>query len=337
MKENKGHLKKEERHVLHVYLQEGYSLRKIAQKMNRAVSSLSEEVRVGGGRENYDPILSDFHAKLRKWKANSRNPLKSKEVWEYVMVKLKEGWSPQQISERIRLDYPNDRRMSISHETIYQFVSSKEGREMDLAKRLRRKQFRKLRKGRMESLRPKKQKIPDRVPIHERPKAVEARKRYGDWEADLMEGKRNTKACLSVQKERKSQYVRLRKVKDKSARENTIAVTQSLHDFPPALRRTITYDNGSENAGHMLINDSLGTFSYFCDPYSSWQKGSVENIIGLVREYLPKGTDLNEVADEQVQEIEHKLNHRPRKALNYLTPHEVLFKHLKKLGVRFPG
>lgn len=337
MNQNKGHLKVEERHVLYVYLQEGYSLRKIAGKMKRALSSLSEEVRVGGGRERYDPILADFHAKLRKWKANSRNPLKSKEVWEYVILKLKEGWSPQQISERIRLDHPNDKKMSISHETVYQFVNSKEGRELDLAKRLRRKQFRKLRKGRLKAMDPKKQKIPDRVSIHDRPAAVKNRRRYGDWEADLMEGKRKTKMCLSVQKERKSHYVKLRKVRDKSARENTIAVTENLSIFPPTLRRTITYDNGSENTEHVLINDHLGSLSYFCDPYASWQKGSVENVIGLIREYLPKGTDLNQVANERIQEIEDKLNHRPRKALHYLTPYEVLSKHLKKLGVRFPG
>lgn len=336
MTKNKGHLKSEERHVLHVYLNEGLSLRSIAKKMCRAVSSLSDEIKVNGGRENYDPILAHFNACLRRWQANSTNPLKSTEVWDYVMEKFKEGWSPEQISQRIKVDHPEDRKMRISHETIYQFVNSKEGRDLDLAKQLRRKQFRKLRKGRMGGLEPKKQRIPNRTSIHDRPEVVEERSRCGDWESDLMEGRRGTKHCLTVQKERGSQYVCLKRVRNKTAEENTEAVRGNLSIFPQELRLTITYDNGSENTEHEKINELLGTRSYFCDPYCSWQKGSVENVIGLIREYLPKGTDLATVSDEEIQTIQDRLNNRPRKCLNYLTPHEVLCKQLKRLGVRFP-
>ncbi len=337
MKKNKGHLTSEERHVLYAYLQEEYSLRSVAIKMQRAVSSLSEEIRINGGRENYSPTVAHFNASLRKWQANSTNPLKSTEVWNYVMRKLEEGWSPQQISGRIEEDYPDNDRMRISHETIYQFVNSREGRELDLAKKLRRKKFRRLRKGRVESRSPKKQRIPNRTPIHDRSGAVKGKERYGDWESDLMEGGRGSRHCLSVQKERRTQYVCLRRVKDKTAEENAKAVSQNLSAFPSGLRLTITYDNGSENTEHEEINAALGTLSYFCDPYCSWQKGSVENVIGLVREYFPKGTDLAKVSDEQIQAVQDKLNSRPRKCLNYLTPHEVLSNHLKKSGVRFPG
>jgi len=337
MRKHKGHLKNEERHVLHAYLQEGMSLRSIAKKMQRAVSSLSDEVKINGGRENYNPVSAHFNACLRKWQANSTNPLKSSRVWKYVMKKLKEGCSPQQISGRIKQKNPNDQKMRISHETIYQFINSKEGRQLDLAKKLRRKRFRKTRKGRVSPIQPKKQRIPNRISIHDRPEIVEERVRYGDWESDLMEGRRGSKHCLSVQKERKSQYVCLKRVKNKTAQENTEAITKSLSSFPPQLRLTITYDNGSENTEHEKINTILNTNSFFCDPYSSWQKGSVENIIGLVREYFPKGTDLSKVSDKEIRAVQDRLNHRPRKCLNYLTPHEVLSNHLKRLGVRFEG
>jgi len=338
MEKNKGHLTSEERHVLYAYLQENLSLRTIALKMKRSVSSLSDEISLnGGGRESYRPEMAQFKASLRKWQANSRNALKGKEVWEYVMQKLEEGLSPQQISGRIQTDHKKDKRMRISHETIYQFVNSKEGIKLDLAKKLRRKKFRKLRKGRMQSVASKKEKISNRVSIHDRPKVIADRKRYGDWESDLMEGRRGTKESLSVQKERKSQYVCLRKVKDKTAEENERAIGENLNPFPKEIRLTLTYDNGSENTRHEKVNQLLGTQSYFCDPYSSWQKGSVENIIGLVREYLPKGTDLSQVSDEAIKVIQDKLNHRPRRCLGYKTPHEVLSKKLKALGVRFPG
>lgn len=337
MKKNKGHLTSEERHVLYAYLQENYSLRAIAIKMQRAVSSLSDELKMAGGRQSYDPIVAHFKASMRKWEASSRNPLKNPEVWQYVMQKLEEGLSPDQISKRIRLDHKKDQTMRISHETIYQFVNSKEGRNLNLAKKLRRKKFRKLRKGRMESFIPKKQKIPNRISIEKRPQVIQDRKRYGDWEADLMEGKRGSRHCLSVQKERKSRYVCLKRVQDKTAEENAGAIISNLCVFPPQLRQTLTYDNGSENTEHQGVNAVLKTSSYFCDPYASWQKGAVENIIGLVREYFPKGTDLSKISDKEIQVVQDKLNNRPRKSLNYLTPNEVISKQFKKLGVRFPG
>lgn len=331
------HISKEERYVLSAYLKDGLSLRSISDKLNRSVSSISDEVSVNGGRDEYNPETAHFNAQLRKWNANSRNPMKNERVWDYVLEKLKEGLSPEQIAGRIKDDYKKDRTMRISHETIYVFVNSREGRGLDLAKCLRRKRFRKLRKGRLKALPPKKIRIPNRVSINKRPKSVQTRKRFGDWESDLMEGRRGTKVALSVQKERKSQYVCLKKINNKTAKENNRAIKNSLSVFPLELLLTITYDNGSENVGHEEINRLFQMLSYFCDAYASYQKGSVENVIGLVREYLPKGTSLNKVSDEAIQAIQDKLNNRPRKCLGYKTPNEVLSKHLKKLGVRFPA
>jgi len=331
------HLSSEERHVISAYLKDKLSLRAIANKLQRSVSSISDEVSINGGRDNYDPNVAHFNAQLRKWNANSRNPMKNKRVWDYVLTKLNEGLSPEQIAGRIKNDYKKDKTMRISHETIYVFVNSSEGRALDLAKRLRRKRFKKLRKGKMKALPLKKIKIPNRTSITKRPKAVAKKKRFGDWESDLMEGKRGTKAALSVQKERKSQYVCLKKITNKTAKESNLAIKLNFSVFPKEILRTITYDNGSENVNHDEINYLFEMLSFFCDAYASWQKGSVENVIGLVREYLPKRTDLSKVSNEEIQVIQDRLNNRPRKCLGYKTPHEVLSKHIKKLGVRFPG
>jgi len=331
------HLSSEERHVISAYLKDKLSLRAIANKLQRSVSSISDEVSINGGRDNYDPNVAHFNAQLRKWNANSRNPMKNKRVWDYVLTKLNEGLSPEQIAGRIKNDYKKDKTMRISHETIYVFVNSSEGRALDLAKRLRRKRFKKLRKGKMKALPLKKIKIPNRTSITKRPNAVAKKKRFGDWESDLMEGKRGTKAALSVQKERKSQYVCLKKITNKTAKESNLAIKLNFSVFPKEILRTITYDNGSENVNHDEINYLFEMLSFFCDAYASWQKGSVENVIGLVREYLPKRTDLSKVSNEEIQVIQDRLNNRPRKCLGYKTPHEVLSKHIKKLGVRFPG
>ena len=181
---------------------------------------------------------------------------------------------------------------------------------------------------------PKKQAIPNRISIHERPTIVERRGRYGDWESDLMEGNKNSKVVLSVQKELRSQHVFLKKLKDKSSGETKRDISRKLKPLPQSLRRTMTFDNGRENAQHIKLVRHLGIKTYFCDPYSSWQKGSVENVIGLIRQYIPKGTDLSTVSEKQIQEIQDKLNNRPRKCLGYKTPHQVLSKHLKSLGVQ---
>ena len=149
-----------------------------------------------------------------------------------------------------------------------------------------------------------------------------------------MEGNRSSKVVHSVQKELKSQNVLLAKLKDKSSDETRKDIIRKFRSLPKSLKRTITFDNGRENAQHMKLTKALGIRTYFCDPYSSWQKGSVENIIGLIRQYIPKGTDLSTISSKRIQEIQDKLNNRPRKCLGYKTPHQVLSKHLKNLGVQ---
>lgn len=337
MKKKYNHLVREERHVFSAYLRDGLSLRAIETKLGRKAGGLCREIKTysrDGTREGYDPDFAHLQSQFRKWDANRRKPLKSREVMEYVLEKLSAEWSPDQISKTMILDYPNDPAMRISYETVYQFINSDEGKELGLVASLRRGKFRKKKKKRDRPIDPKKQAIPDRISIHERPRIVNNRGRFGDWESDLMEGKRSSSIVLSVQKELRSQNVLLAKLKDKSSDETKKDIIRKFRSLPKSLRRTITFDNGRENAQHMNLTKTLGIKTYFCDPYRSWQKGSVENIIGLIRQYIPKGTDLNTISDKRIQEIQDKLNNRPRKCLGYKTPHQVLSKHLKTLGVQ---
>jgi len=326
-----------ERYALEVCLRDNLSYRKIAKKLGRSPNSWSYEViNNGGNREIYSAHLAQLSASLRKWETNSRNPAKDRRVWDFVLASLKKRHSPEQISNDLIIQYPDDHSMRISYETIYAFINSEEGKELNLVKFLRHKRLRKQRKEGMKALQPKKVKIPNRISIHERPEAVNHKERFGDWESDLMEGRRFTGDCLCILKERLSQYMIIIRISAKTSAENVLAITRGLKTFPKEMRLTITYDNGSENVEHEKINKALKTKSYFCDAYASWQKGSVENSIGLIRDYLPKKTDLREVSDEKLKHIQDELNDRPRKCLGWRTPRQVLSNHLKNLGVLIP-
>lgn len=327
-----------ERYALSVCLKDGLSYRDITDKLGRSPNTWNYEVIVNGGsRDKYSPQLAHLSASLRKWEVNSRNPAKDPRVWNFVMENLKKRHSPEQISKDIVSRHPSDPDMRISHETIYAFINSEDGKEMNLHKLLRHKRLRKLRKTGMKAIEPKKAKIPNRISIHERPEIVSMKCRFGDWESDLMEGKRLTGDCLCVLKERLSQYMIIIRISAKTSAENVRAIIQGLIAFPEEMRFTITYDNGSENTEHERINGILGTQSYFCDAYASWQKGSVENGIGLIRDYLPKKTDLRQVSDAELRHIQDALNDRPRKCLGWKTPKTVLSDYLKTLGVLIPA
>jgi len=326
------HFKREERFVLTAYLQEGFSFRYVAKKLGRRVSAISYEVKRNsrdGTRESYGAEYADLVATWRKYDANCHNPLKKPEVWRYVTAKLKEDWSPEEISNRLKLEYPNNPKIRVSHETIYQFVNSTKGKQF--LKHLRRgKARRQRRKYRLQGSKPK---IINRISIQTRPKRVDSRRRYGDWESDTLIGKRERAAVVSAQLERRSRFLKLTKVLDKSAPETRQAIQSCFSQFPKSLRRTLTVDNGTENAEH----EQFGMPTYFCDSYCSWQKGSVENSLGLVRQYLPKSSNFNELTPADLKLIESRLNNRPRKCLGWRTPIEVLSTHLKRLGVQLPA
>lgn len=322
------HFSQEERCVLAVFLWEGLSLRAIGRRLQRSAGGISMEIArcsSDGSRERYDPLVAHLGSRMKKWDANRRNPMKDAALQAHVRLQLKEGWSPEVIAGRLK----DERRQTIvSHETIYQWAY-KEGLVEELPRgkpRRHRKRWRLKASRGTQGLGP--------VPaINERPSVVASRRRFGDWEGDSMLGRRKKGAIVSVQQERKSRFVLLTKCRDKSAAQTRQAIVKRLKTVRAPIRRTLTLDRGSENAEWK----TFGLPIFFCDPYSSWQKGSVENIIGLLRRYLPKGLDLTTVTPKQLRILQDKLNNRPRKCLGFKTPSEVLSSHCHRLGVQLPA
>jgi len=254
----------------------------------------------------------------RKQDANSHPRLKNEETVFYVRSKLELGWSPEQIAGRIEMDCPG---MKISHEAIYQYLYDKKtGDSEDLIKLLRRGH--KKRKAKGVNRKQRKTKIPNRVSIEERPAAIEMRNRFGHWEGDSMVSRKSTEA-LNTLVERKSRFVFITRLQRKTAEETTAAVIERLGSLPEKARQTLTLDNGTENAAHEKITEAIATKCYFARPYASWQRGTNENANGLIRWYLPKGTDFGKITDEELTRIESLINNRPRKCLGYKTPLEV--------------
>lgn len=323
-----NHFSQEERCVLSAYLHEGLSLRCVAKKLKRSVGGVSAEISRSspdGSRDRYDPYAAQLGSRMKKWNANRRNPMKNERLQAYVLTQLKEGWSPEVIAGRLKKDHG---RTIISHETIYRWAY-----HADLISLLPRGRPRRHRKRwRLKASRGT-QGLGIVPRIQERPKAVSSRKQFGHWEGDSMLGRRQKGATVSAQQERRSRYLLLSKCRDKSARQTKKVIVQRLRAVPKRLRRSLTLDRGTENAEW----EAFGLPVYFCDPYSSWQKGSVENCIGLLRRYLPKGMDLQTVTPKQLQSLQDKLNHRPRKCLGFKTPYEVLSSHCSRLGVQLPA
>jgi len=320
LKNNYKHLSSEERDKIAVLRAQGNSLNNIAKMINRNKSTISRELKRNSSPtyDVYLPHKANHRAKSRKQLSGKRQRLKNPTVRAFVTNKLKIGWSPELIAGSLPLHYP---KLAISHEAIYQYIYDKHIRKQhDLVAYLVRAHKRRHNRG--HSRKHKKSHIPNRVSIEERPKHIEKRVQPGHWEADTMVS-RQSKSAIAVMVERKSRFVLLEKLSRKTSLNFSDAIHSCLIDYPRHLRRTITYDNGSENVDHAIINKRLSTKSYFCNPYSSWEKGTVENSIGLVRRYLPKKTDFAKLSCLELARIEYLLNCRPRKCLKFNTPLKV--------------
>jgi IS30 family transposase len=319
-KKTYSHLTIDERDQISVLKAEGLSLRGIARKLGRHHSTISREL-----DHNTPPVHKGYYLShkahersvKRKSQAHQRGRLKNERIRQYVEKSLFLGWTPEQISGRLSIDHPGQ---NISHEAVYQFIYKE---RCDLIAQLPKHHRKRLRRG--HSHKHRNSHIPNRVSIEERPKYIDKRKQAGHWERDSLISRAN-KVCLDVKIERKSRYTILDKLERKTADAVWLTLVTNLKPFPKHLRRSLTYDNGSENAQHEKINNALGTKSYFCHAYASWEKGTVEYHNGLIRRFFPKKTDFSKVSIDRVKVIEFLLNNRPRKCLNYQTPNEVLFK-----------
>lgn len=314
-------LSSEERDKIAILRAKGKSVSDIAKRIGRNKSTISREL-----KRNKSPIYDIYlanraHQRAVKRKHDSvqrqriRNPL----IRRYIMKKLRLKWSPEAIAGRLPREFPG---LHISHEAIYQFIYDRSTRtKHHLVPFLARAHKR--RRLRTHSHRHKMLHIPNRISIKERPSEVQTRIQPGHWEADTLISRRS-KAALAVALERTTRYLHLAKLPAKTSQSLRCALTRRLSRYPQPLLRSITYDNGCENVEHEYTNKVLGTQSYFCEPFHSWEKASIENAIGLIRRFFPKKTDFDLVTNEQVKRVETLLNTRPRKCLNYRTPNEVL-------------
>ncbi len=314
------HLSLQERELLAQLHWEGKSLGEIAKALGRNKSTVFRELRRNSASQYkcYTPCRAHARSCERKTSANTHERLKNDLIRQYVKQGLAQGWSPEQISGRLSKDYPGQ---SINHEAIYQFIYHRQNPDrLEMIYQLRRAHRKRRNKGigRKEL----KTKIPNRISIDARPKSVESRNHYGHWEGDSLIS-RKSKAALNTLTERKSRLVLITKLDRKGAAETNQAIIKRLKKLPATGRRTLTLDNGTENASHEQLTAKLGIKCYFAHPYASWERGTNENINGLIRWYLPKGTDFSKIDKEQIAQIEFLLNSRPRKCLGYKTPLEV--------------
>jgi IS30 family transposase len=314
------HLSLSERDIITTMLVGEASLGDIAKVIGRSKSTVSRELKRNSSAE-YSLYLSHRahgRAELRKTEANTHQRLKNKRIESYVRSMLKGGWSPELIAGRIEIDQPG---LSISHEAIYQYIYHPDTEDRQELIRCLRRAHRKRRTkgiGRKE----RKTKIPNRVPIDQRPQAVEGRSQFGHWEGDSLVSRKSL-AALNSLVERKSRYLMLTKLDAKTAEATRNAVVERLGGLPAKARLTMTLDNGTENAKHEAITAAIGTRCYFARPYASWQRGTNEHVNGLIRWYLPKGTDFSKITNEQIARIEFLINNRPRKCLGFKKPIEV--------------
>ena len=324
-----SHLSIAEREAIRSYLDQKKSLRFIAQQLQRSPSTISREVSRNTNRKKYFGHSAERLARTRS--STPRRIRKMEQgtwLWNTVVGLLHKKWSPEQIAAYLKQTYPLDMEKQISHEAIYQaiYVLPRGELRYELINCLRRKQrYRRKRRYLRDDRRGC---IPDIISIHDRPESVESREIPGHWEGDLIIGIRRTSA-IGTLVERTSRKVLICKLHGRSSLHIIDAFEKRLQQVPASLRSTLTYDRGSEMAQHKEFTKRTQMKVYFCDPQSPWQRGSNENTNGLIRDFFPRGTNFDDVPEEELLYVEKLLNERPRKKLGYRTPNEVFSYCLK--------
>lgn len=326
----------EERESIQYALWEKKSFRQIAEELKRSPSSVSREVTENrDGRNRYFARTAHERALANRNKRGREKRLKNDTIRTYVTDELKKRTSPEQIANRIRIDYPGQK---ISHEAIYQFIYAQIYRDgwgflkpgcEDLRSYLRRRKKRRTHKGMRRSQRMLR--MPG-LSIDVRPKIVEEKIRIGDWESDSVVSKDNL-AGINTLLERKTGMVYITKLKDKTAGATVSAIESRVRHLPKVLRQTMTFDNGSENQKWDEFQARTSMTAYFAHPYHFWERGANENVNGLIRDFYPKKTDFRSISGQELQAVENNLNNRPRKRLRWLTPLEALANELEKLSM----
>jgi len=305
-------LTQEQRYQIYALMKMGHYQTEIAKCIGVDKSTISRELKRNRGQRGYRPKQAHNLAMSRRKQGQRRI---QSETWALIEAKIRLDWSPEQISGWLLKHHG----IQVSHEWIYQYILSDKQAGGDLHKHLRCQKKRRKRYGSHD----RRGKLPNRVSIDERPEIVDQRKRIGDWEVDTIVGRTYHQAIVTLT-ERKSRFALLRKVEQRKADLVSEAVIDLL--LPVADRsHTITGDNGKEFAEHERIAHELGIDFFFAHPYAAWERGANENMNGLVRQYIPKNRDFESVMDDELLLIINRLNHRPRKCLDFGTPFEVFF------------
>lgn len=297
---------------------EGFSARKFAELIKRHPSTIYRELKRNSINDVYQARYASDNTFARRRRGHRKLKIDSI-LWKFIVEAIRCLWSPQQIAKRLKTFPDLDQTMNVSHTTIYSTIRALPKGELkkDLLSCLRHEN-----KKRKANGEPKKDSIlQDIKTIHERPAEVQERKIPGHWEADLIKGKDN-KSSIATLIERNTRLCILATLPDAKAESVRKALTEALKYLPAELRKTLTYDRGREMSEHKILEEDLGIDVYFCDPHSPWQKGTCENMNGLIRQYLPKGIDLNQADQHYLNQVAMSLNTRPRKALDWLTPLE---------------
>ncbi len=330
--EGKKHrrLSLKERIIIQTLLKENKSKSYIAIKLGRSRSTIGREVNkwIQTKKDNYDAELAHWCAKEDYLNKRNLDKISTYSLLKFFVYRgLLSNWTPEQISGRLKELYPNDPIMSISHEAIYRHIYTRPQASLNkklikllVRKKTRRRPHKKRRGGGS--------KIINQVSIDNRPEHIELRTEVGHWEGDLIIGK-NHKSAIGTIVERKTRFTLIIKLESKKAEEIAKQFSKILNKLNPIYKKSMTYDNGIEMAKHEKITEKTGMKIYFAHPYSSWERGTNENTNGLIRRYLPKGTNFNEIDIKQLMNIQEKLNNRPRKIIGYKTPKEMMDLELK--------
>jgi transposase, IS30 family len=324
----------EERVRIEVGIARGESDSVIARALGRHRSTVGREIARSRSRGHYRAVSAQRRADVSRRRPKPTRLADSPRLLAAVEAGLRRRWSPQQIARWLKCRYPDDVGMHVSHETIYQslYVQSRGELRRELTAQLRTRRRTRKRQGQQEM----RGRIAGMVSIADRPPEVDERRVPGHWEGDLLLGAAGRSAIVTLV-ERHTRYVMLAALEDQTSVHVTDVLAERISQLPSHLQKSLTWDRGRELTAHARFTDKTGIQVYFCDPHSPWQRGSNENTNGLLRQYLPKGTDLNVHSQAQLDEIAAELNGRPRKTLDWWNPAEKMAQLLGEDVHPFPA
>lgn len=322
-----------ERDKLAIWKAEEVFNKECARRLKRSVSIIGREIKRNSFKGKY---YVSIHAqgiadKKESVKAHLKQPLKNPNVYAYVTEKLRDGWSPDEIAGRLKLEHPDDRYWHICHETIYRWIYQPEQliEDQPWYEYLRRKQKK---RKKYQGRKVHRANIPDRISIQVRDEAINKREVFGHWEGDTVES-RGHQDGIHTEVERLTRKIIAVKLKTITSEETLNCQKEIFGSLPKRARQSTTLDNGRETHLHFKLRVKLGMMTYHADPYSSWQRGTNEHGNWLLRYYFPKGTDFKTVPEEELQDVVEEINNRPRKILGYLTANELFEQKLQERGL----